>query len=159
MAEVLFAAAAVASVAGGVMGYNQAQDEARMHKQNAEVARQEGTIAAQIEQMRGREATGRARALASASGLTVDGSAADVIGAMASQADYSARSAIYLGRRRAEQSMAERRAAKRRGTASLISGFTQAATIITGMPAGGGGGAPATAPAGGGTAGRMGPWG
>lgn len=132
-------ASAAMSVAGGVMGYQAGQYEADAAEQNAIAAAREGSVAAQIESMKSREALGRGRMLAASSGLEVSGSASDVLGAMAAEGDFSARNAIYLGRRRVQQANADKIGAKRRGAASLVQGIGQAGTILTSMSVPGGG--------------------
>ncbi len=139
--------AAVLSVVGGVMGYRQSQYQMAVADQNADAARREGSQQAAILSAEARRDVGHARALAGASGLTADGSAADVMGAMAAAGDFNARSAIYQGRRRVQQAQVDRRTAKQQGYASLINGFAQAGTILTAGLSGSGGPAPATAPA------------
>jgi len=156
MEPFLFAAAAASAVAGGVMAYQGSQYEMDVAEQNAVAAKREGTVMASIEAQRSREAVGRGRALAAASGLTVDGSATAVLGSMAAMGDFNARSAIYNGRRRVQQSNADRLGAKMRGNAALVSSVGQAGSILTSYKApaaAGGAPAPASAPAG-----QKGPW-
>lgn len=129
--EPLMFVAAIASVAGGVMGYQSSRYQMDVAEQNAEAAKKEGSAAAAIEAAEGRRQVGRATALAAASGLTVDGSAADVIGSMAATADFNARSAIHHGRRRVQQANADRIYARNQGNAALLSGVSQGASLLT----------------------------
>lgn len=154
----LFVAAA-AAVGGGVIAYQGAQYERDVAEENAVAAAREGTVMAQIESQKAREAVGRGRALAAASGLAVDGSASMVLGSLAAMGDYNARQSIYNGRRRVQQANADAKGAKMRGNAALVSSAGQAASILTSYkaPSGSGasGSAPATAPA---SSGPKGPW-
>lgn len=132
--------AAATSVAGGVMGYQAGQYEQDVAEQNSVAAAREGTVASQIENTRSRQALGRGRMLASSSGLQVEGSATDVLAGMAAAGNFSAREAIYLGRRRMMQARADGVSARMRGTASLLQGVGQAGTILTSINAPPGGG-------------------
>jgi hypothetical protein len=142
MEPFLFAAAAASAVAGGVVAYQGSRYEMDVAEQNAVAAKREGTVMSAIEAQKSREAVGRGRALAAASGLSVDGSATAVLGSMAAAGDFSARSAIYNGRRRVQQADADRLGAKSRGNAALINGVAQGATILTSFASP----APATGP-------------
>lgn len=128
----LFAsAAAAASVAGGVVGYQGARYKAAIADQNADAAKREGAAIAAIERSKGRKDAAAARARAGASGAGVTGSALSVIGELASAGEFRARQAIYHGRRRVQQFNADKVAAKQEGTASLLSGVVEGGTLLT----------------------------
>lgn len=143
------AASTVASIAGGVEDIKQAKYQERVANENADAAKHEGSAIAELEAAKGRADVGHARALAAASGLSVDGSAAGVIGSLAAVGEYNARSAIYQGRRRVAQFDADARTAKHAQKAALIRTIGQVSSTL--LTAGMGGSPAASSTAGGGT--------
>lgn len=124
------AAAAAASVASGVVGVNNAHYQEDVAEQNAIANKHEASSIAEIQSSEGRKDAGRATALAAASGLTVDGSAAGVIGSLAAAGEYNARSALYQGLRRDGQFIVDKQNASDSATASVISAAGSAASGI-----------------------------
>jgi hypothetical protein len=128
---VYYAVTAAAAVAGGVTAYNAAEYQKDTAAANEAAAKREGTSIALLEAAEGRADVGRARALAGASGLTVDGSAEGVIGSLAAMGEFNARSALYQGRRRAQQFQSDQMNARANKNAAIISTVGDGATALT----------------------------
>ncbi|PHS25462.1 MAG: hypothetical protein COA84_07550 [Robiginitomaculum sp.] len=111
---------------------------------DAQTTRAEAAVAASIARTRGAKDVGAATARAGASGFGISGSALDVIGQLAADAEFNAQVSIYEGERRATSLRQQGRSAKRRGVDGAIAGgFAAAGTILTAAAraaaAGGGG--------------------
>lgn len=145
--EVLVATAVAGTVLETVGGVIEAERDGKIARANAAIVQQEASEAARLEAADGRRMVSKALVRAASSGMSVDGSALDVIGELAAEGEYRARSAIYSGQTRYDNFRAEQKAAKGRKIAAIAGGVSKVGTTLLtsgmslGAPSGGAAGA------------------
>jgi hypothetical protein len=133
MEPLMLAAAAVKSVgnlAQGVQGYQAGRYNARMARLEADARTREAADRASLQTEQTERAIGAGTAAAGASGFTLAGSAADVLGDLAGQGRFDARSLLYAGEIERRKLLAEAQMQKKAATWSLVSGTLKAAGSI-----------------------------
>lgn len=127
-----------------------ADARAKIARNNAKIVQSEASEEARMASAAGRRLTSKAKVRAGASGLSVDGSALDVIAELEAEGEFNARSAIYRGRVRYDNFKAEEKNAKRAKYVAAASGIAKLGTtaLTAGMPIGGGAEAAKTASSG-----------
>jgi len=129
-------AGAVMETVGGVMN---ADAKGKVAGNNARLVSQEASEEARLASAEGRRLVSKARVRAGASGLSVDGSALDVIGELEAEGEFRSRTAIHEGRIQYDNFKAEERAAKREKVAIIGKGVADIGSTL--LTSGFGGGA------------------
>ncbi len=142
----MFAAAMGGTVLETAGAMADADARRKIARNNAKMVQNEASEEARQASAAGRRLTSKAKVRAGASGLSVDGSALDVIAELEAEGEFNARSAIYRGRVRYDNFKAEEKNAKRAKYVALASGIAKLGTtaLTAGMPIGGGEAAAAT---------------
>jgi|GEM_PF-3675328 len=134
----------VGLTATAVSGIQQRQAlayNAKLAKQRAELASQQGARAAEAAQEQGERAIGTAAAAAGASGLNLGGSAADVLGDLAGQQRYNTTALIYQGNTERAAALSEAAIMKQQRTqAGWNTVLSMGGSILYGPGRGGWGG-------------------
>ena len=135
LALVATLASAAATVYGGIQAKKAGDDQARQLERQANERRAISQREAIEKRRRAEIAVGRARAVAAASGATVDDpTVTRLIGDLEAEGEFQALSALWSGRREAQNLEEAARRAKNEGKAALIgSGFKAAATSFQGV--------------------------
>ena len=146
----------VGSMIQGESANRIAKNQAAFMEADAEVARDIGAAEADIARRDGARAVGEAVALQGASGFAMDGSAMDVIAALANDFDYRARTARYEAGRTARRLVNEAAVTRAEGKMARTAGYIQgSASLLKGASSlgsaasGGSGGGEAAGAAGG----------
>ncbi len=127
---VLLAAAlagTAAETASTVVGL---ETKSKIARSNAKIEQAESAEEARVLQAEARKRTSTGRVRAGASGLSVDGSALDVIGAMQAEGEMAARNALHEGRVRYDNFRAKQKNAKRAKTGAVIAGVGRMASTL-----------------------------
>lgn len=130
--EALLVASAGASLLKTIGGVISAEQDSKIARANAIQTQAEYSELARIEAADGRRMTEKARVRAAASGLSMDGSALDVIGELEAEGNYRARGAIHQGRIRYDNFRAEQKNAKKRKAVAIAGGIAEiGSTMLT----------------------------
>lgn len=130
--EALLAAQIGGTVLKTIGGVVSAEEDSKIARANAIQTQAEYSELARIEAADGRRMTEKARVRAAASGLSLDGSALDIIGELEAEGNYRARGAIHQGRVRYDNFRAEQKNAKKRKTVAIASGIAEiGSTMLT----------------------------
>lgn len=132
-AELLFAAASSAGTALQTVGaVLNAEQKGKVARSNAIQTRDQSAEEARIASAESRRRVATARVRAGASGLSVDGSALDVIGDLEAEGEFRARTAIHEGRVRYDAYRAEQKQAKKDKTLAVVAGAAKiGSTVLT----------------------------
>lgn len=130
------------AVAGTLMetasAVTKAETTGKIARENAKLVQAQSSEEARLASAEGRRMVSKARVRAGASGLSVDGSALDVIGELQAEGELKARQAIHAGRVEYDNYRAEQKGAKKAKTMAVISGVAKLGTtaLTAGMSMG-----------------------
>jgi|GEM_PF-3032733 len=130
--EMLLVAQAAGTVLQTAGAMVDAETDSKIARNNAIQTRAESVEEAGLLSAEGRRRSAAAKVRAASSGLSLDGSALDVIGELEAEGEYRARTALHEGRVRYDGYRAEQKNAKSRKTTSAVIGASQlGATMLT----------------------------
>tara|TARA_R110000868_G_scaffold102049_9_gene281003 strand:+ start:6143 stop:6655 length:513 start_codon:yes stop_codon:yes gene_type:complete len=122
------------AVAGTLMetagAVTKAETDGKIARENAKLVQNQSAEEARLASAEGRRLVAKARVRAGASGLSVDGSALDVIGELQAEGELKARQAIHAGRIEYDNFRAEQKAAKKAKTLAVVSGVAKVGTTV-----------------------------
>lgn len=123
---------AVGSIVGGIGQNNAAKARARALEMQAQQARNEAGVAAQMGLMDDDRLAGHAATLQAANGGGFSGSAMDVLNDLRQQSIFKAKTTVYRGESQARNDLYEAKVSRQSGTNALISSGVNAASSLLG---------------------------
>jgi hypothetical protein len=135
LALVAAGTAATSQVVGGVAGARAAQAQGKIAGQQAEIERRAASVDERNQRNSAMRYRAAQRAAYSGSGVTTTGTALNVLAQTAEEQERDALAIRYGGQLRSARAISEKSLAKRRGQASLVSGFGQAGQTLLGSGA------------------------
>jgi hypothetical protein len=124
------ALSSVGKLLGGFGAYSQGKSIERQKQADAVRQNQQGAIEANVALDEADRVAGQAAVDAAGNGAGLSGSSQDVLGDLERRGKFNARSALWAGQTKAENSLFEGRVARRQGAMKLLTSTVDAGTTL-----------------------------